>query len=106
MFSGVMGQDFQSSGSIAVTPGTAVDVEVGFAIGVIGEIGFDLRVGVCGAATVAGNNDSTVGAGKVSVGAIILTGVDSAAQPMISITTTRMTIRFMQIRISIKINWK
>ena len=65
MPAGVTGQDFQSSGSVVTTPGMEVAVDVGLTTGVIGAMGFGLRVGVCGGAEVAGGNDATLRARSV-----------------------------------------
>jgi len=87
------------------TPGIEAAVDVGLITGVIGAIGFGLRVGVCGGADAAGGNDATLGARSVCVGTVALIDVDSPTQAVINIKTIKTSVCFMPISISTKINW-
>jgi hypothetical protein len=106
MVSGVTGQSFQSSGSEVGVPGVAVGLEVGLTIGVIGEIGLGLRVGV----VVANGNGSVVGMERLCVGVIASAGAASAdaeqAATNMQITKAKTADRFIQLSITMKINGK
>ncbi len=86
-------------------PGVPVGLEVGLTIGVIGEIGLGLRVGVA-----ANGNGSAVGVERLCVGVIASAGAASAdaeqAATNIQITQTKTDDRFIQLSITMKINGK
>src|SRR5262245_49409752 len=104
MVFGVTGHSFQSSGSAVGVSGVAVGLEVGSTIGVIGETGLGLRVGVA-----TGNRTGcAVGVNRLSVGVIAIAGAASAEQAArnIQITKAKTDNRFTRISITTKINAK
>jgi hypothetical protein len=84
----------------------AVGLAVGLTIGVIGEIGLGLRVGV----GVANGNTSVVGVERLCVGVIASAGAASAeaeqAVTHMQITKAKTDNRFIQLSITMKINGK
>ena len=87
-------------------PGVAVGLEVGSTIGVIGEIGLGLRVGV----VVAKGNGTVVGVERLCVGVIASAGAASTdaeqAAMKMQITKAKTDNRFIQLSITMKINGK
>ena len=79
------------------TLGNAVNVTVGVAMGVMGETGFGLRVGVTGGKGVS------VGRGSIRLGRITVDEEGFAAQAL-KIKTMINNMRFMRTSISTKIN--